>query len=131
MKKYIIIFVALLLVLAACSKQSSDVNTPSTSNSGTNKIEITSEGFSPSTLIISSGTTVIFTNKDSVKHWPASAAHPTHLVYPDSGGCIGSKFDACHGLNQGESWTFAFIHKGTWKYHDHLNPKLFGSITVE
>jgi len=101
--------------------------TPTTGNT----VEITSSGFSPNTLTINAGVTVIFVNKDSRSHWPASAVHPTHTVYPETGGCIGSKFDACKGLTQGETFSFTFNQKGTWKYHDHLNPGLTGTIIVQ
>ncbi|MBI2580683.1 cupredoxin domain-containing protein [Candidatus Woesearchaeota archaeon] len=98
-------------------------------------IEITATGFSPSPLTIKAGQTVTFVNKDTAQHWPASAVHPTHAVYPEPDGCIGSKFDACKGLAQGESFTFVFNEKGSWKYHDHLNccsdPAFFGTIVVE
>lgn len=96
-----------------------------------NTVEITAAGFSPSTLAIKAGGTVAFVNKDAAQHWPASAVHPTHAVYPETGGCTGSKFDACKGLAEGESFTFIFNEKGSWKYHDHLNPSLFGTIVVE
>jgi len=96
-----------------------------------NTVEITSSGFSPKILTINAGDTVVFANKDANVHWPASAFHPTHTVYPESGGCLGSKFDACKGLEQGESFSFEFNQKGSWKYHDHLNPSLSGTIVVE
>lgn len=105
----------------------------------TNKIEITASGFSPSAIKIKAGDTVTWTNKDSVPHWPATAAHPTHLVYPGSDikKCGTSEqlmiFDACKGLSTGESFSFKFDQKGDWKYHDHLNVRapFFGSVTVE
>ena len=96
-----------------------------------NTIEITSSGFNPKTLTITAGIEVTFVNKDSKPHWPASAVHPTHEVYPESGGCVSSKFDACRGLSQEESFSFVFNQKGTWRYHDHLNPSLRGTIIVE
>ena len=100
-----------------------------------NTVEITAAGFSPNTLTVKSGDAVVFVNKDTAQHWPASAAHPTHVVYPETGGCIGSKFDACKGLAEGESFEFVFNEKGSWKYHDHLNccsdPAFFGTIVVE
>ena len=74
---------------------------------------------------------VTFINKDSVPHWPASGEHPTHQDYPEEGGCIGSKFDACSGLKTGETYSFTFNEKGTWNYHDHLNSGLGGVIIVE
>lgn len=94
-------------------------------------VEITSSGFSPKTITISQGDSVTFTNTVSGKSWPASAVHPTHTVYPETGGCIGSKFDACQGLEMGESYTFTFDEVGTWNYHDHLSPSDTGKIIVE
>jgi Raf kinase inhibitor-like YbhB/YbcL family protein len=97
----------------------------------TKMVGITSSGFNPSSLTIKTGDTVVFQNNDTELHWPASAVHPTHTVYPESGGCIGSKFDACAGLAQSETFTFTFNQKGTWNYHDHLNPGLTGTVVVE
>ncbi|MBI2549848.1 hypothetical protein HYV83_01550 [Candidatus Woesearchaeota archaeon] len=98
-------------------------------------VMITATGFNPQTLTIKAGETVLFLNQDTEQHWPASAAHPTHVVYPEPGGCIGSKFDACKGLATGEPFMFTFNQKGSWKYHDHLNccsdPAFFGTIVVE
>lgn len=86
-------------------------------------IEITSSGFSPSTLTINSGEAVTFVNKDTRQHWPASNPHPVHTGY--------SGFDAKHGLNQGESYSFTFTRKGTFGFHDHLNPGNGGTIAVK
>lgn len=99
-------------------------------------IEITSSGFSPAKLTIPVGSKVTFINKDSIAHWPASNVHPTHTFYPGSsiGKCGTAEqsniFDACHGLAQGEGWSFVFNEKGSWPYHDHLNPSLGGVIEV-
>ncbi len=94
-------------------------------------VEIFSNGFVPNNLVVKKGDTVTFINRDTSEHWPASNIHPTHTLYPESGGCIGSKFDACRGLKSGESWSFTFDQKGTWGYHDHLHPNLRGTIIVE
>lgn len=88
-------------------------------------------GFKPDIMVLKAGDTVVWINNDTVPHWPASAAHPTHTVYPELGGCIGSKFDACHGLAFGEQWNFTFNIKGTWAYHDHLKPTTRGRLVVE
>ncbi len=102
---------------------------------GGNTVEITAAGFNPNTFTVQAGEAVVFVNKDATEHWPASAAHPTHVVYPEPGGCIGSKFDACKSLATGEPFMFVFNQKGSWKYHDHLNccsdPAFFGTIVVE
>ncbi|MBI2141023.1 hypothetical protein HYU16_01225 [Candidatus Woesearchaeota archaeon] len=102
---------------------------------GVRTVLITATGFNPQTLTIKAGETVLFLNQDTAQHWPASAVHPTHVVYPEPGGCIGSKFDSCKGLATGEPFMFTFNEKGSWKYHDHLNccsdPAFFGTIVVE
>ncbi|MBI4014849.1 MAG: hypothetical protein HY365_02760 [Candidatus Aenigmarchaeota archaeon] len=102
---------------------------------GAKIVDITPSGFSPAMLAIKEGDTVAFVNKDASAHQPASAMHPTHTVYPEGGGCIGSKFDACRPLAQGEHFDFTFTHKGEWRYHDHLNcctnTGFFGTIVVE
>lgn len=105
-------------------------------SSSTHDIEITSSGFSPRTLTINAGDTVTWTNKDSRRHWPASASHPTHTIYPGSsiskcGTSAESEiFDACRGLSAGESYSFIFSEKGTWQYHDHLSTSRTGTIIV-
>lgn len=94
-------------------------------------IDITPDGFSPRTLSIKVSDTIVFVNKDADPHWPASDIHPTHGVYPDKDGCIGSKFDACRGLNTGEAYEFTFLHEGSWCFHDHLMPGLTGCVDVQ
>ena len=94
-------------------------------------VEMTSAGFVPRVLEIRKGDTVKFVNNNSQARWPASAAHPTHTVYPEPEGCIGSKFDACAGISQGESFSFTFNEVGNWNYHDHLDPSATGTIKVQ
>lgn len=88
-------------------------------------------GYSPNPLTVKLGATVTFKNNSSLSMWTASAMHPTHAVYPTTGGCLGSTFDACKGILPGESWSFKFDVTGSWKYHDHLKPTVFGTIVVE
>lgn len=96
-----------------------------------NTVIYTDSGYSPTALKIKKGETVVFKNQSSRAMWPASAMHPTHRIYPTTGGCIGSAFDACAGVPSGGTWSFKFDISGTWKYHDHLNPGATGAITVE
>ena len=97
----------------------------------------TDTGYLPNTLKIEAGETVTFKNQSSQAMWPASDLHPTHRLYsgtslaehcPDT---EGTAFDACTGIQPGSSWSFTFNKKGTWKYHDHLNPSFTGTIIVE
>jgi len=100
-------------------------------------INITDSGFNPGEVTINSGDTVRFVNQGSQAHWPASAVHPVHELYPGSGisKCGTDQalfiFDACRGLSSGESFSFMFNAKGSWPYHDHLNPSLKGKIIVQ
>lgn len=79
-------------------------------------------GFSPSSITVAVGETVVFMNENSVDMWPASAPHPTHTDYPE--------FDAKKPVAPGNSYSFTFTRVGTWKYHNHLNPTHFGSVVV-
>lgn len=97
----------------------------------------TNSGYSPNSLRIKAGTTVVFKNESSLAMWPASAFHPTHTAYsgssltehcPDTNG---TALDACTGIQPGSSWSFTFNKKGSWRYHDHLNPAYVGTIIVE
>lgn len=135
----IISFLALLVIFTGCNTPVPEVTGE---NAGTdeelaagNTVAITAEGFSPKTLTVKAGTMVTFVNEDVNEHWPASAMHPTHMVYPGSGiqkcGTGEAIFDACKGLAQGESFSFTFDEIGSWKYHDHLNVPLTGTIVVE
>ncbi len=100
-------------------------------------INMTDSGFTPSEVSINAGDTVRFVNQSSLSRWPASAIHPIHELYPGSSiiKCqtteADSIFDACRGLNQGESFSFIFAVKGTWPYHDHLQSSMTGRIVVK
>ena len=96
-----------------------------------NIITYTDSGFSPGTITVAKGTTVIFKNKSSVDFYPASNPHPIHNGYPTTGGCAGSTFDACASIPPGGSWSFTMTSKGTWRYHDHWNAGRPGIIIVE
>lgn len=85
-------------------------------------VEITKEGFLPNDLTISVGTTVLFVNKDSVPHWPASGVHPTHEI------CKG--FDALAPVASGGSYSHTFKEAKVCPMHDHINPSIKGKITV-
>lgn len=86
------------------------------------EIRITASGFAPANVTVPQGTTVRFVNEDTVSHWPASAPHPAHTDL--------SGFDAGGELAKGEFYEFTFEKLGTWRYHDHANTSLRGSVTV-
>jgi len=86
-------------------------------------IVMTVNGFSPASVTINKGDTVKFTNNDSSPHWPASNPHPSHTDYPG--------FDALKPIPPNQSYSFQFERLGKFGFHDHLDPSLGGSITVE
>lgn len=94
-------------------------------------VTYTNSGYLPGTLTVKKGETVTFKNQSQKSMWTASAVHPAHRVYPTTGGCLGSTFDACSGIQPGASWSFKFDISGTWKYHNHLNPGDTGTVVVE
>ncbi len=81
------------------------------------------DGYVPNIFEIKAGQAVRFTNTTKSGRWPASNLHPTHKLYPE--------FDPKRALEPGESWTFTFRKKGTWRMHDHLYPYMKGTITVD
>ena len=85
-------------------------------------IDLTEEGFSPQTITIHKGDTVVFTSRLNERFWPASNPHPIHDIYP--------AFDPHKPIEPGASWSFQFNAIGTWNFHDHLNPYYKGTITV-
>lgn len=88
----------------------------------TSIIKMTPNGFEPQTTTVDENSTVYFVNQDKVDHWPASNIHPTHDIYPE--------FDPKKPIEPGESWLFKPKRAGEWKYHDHLNPHIRGTLVV-
>lgn len=78
---------------------------------------------SPDTITVKQGEMVKFLNQGLVPHQINSDPHPTHTIYPP--------LNSIGLLKQGEGRSMTFPDKGTYKYHDHLNPKLVGVIIVE
>ncbi|MDP2789851.1 MAG: cupredoxin domain-containing protein [bacterium] len=85
-------------------------------------VSITSSGFSPNTVTVKAGTVVTWTNSSGGDIRVASDPHPTHTDLP---GLDSST------LGNGDSYSFTFTKVGTWGYHDHLDPILKGSVTVQ
>jgi len=105
------------------TQQSPAPTTTTTKAMEENTITYTGTGFSPQSITVKPGTTVTFVNESSTDMWVASALHPTHLEL------LG--FDQLKGEGKGSTYSFTFEDVGTWKFHDHLNPKAFGSVIVE
>lgn len=99
-------------------------------------VEMTARGFSPKVVMVKAGQTVVFVNKDTADHRPASGPHPIHTGYPGSSAAKcgtaqqAETFDACAPIPPGSQYEFVFTHKGEWQFHDHLNPGTTGTLVV-
>ena len=103
--------------ISGCTKQTAQVPQ--------NAIQITFENgtYSPNVITIKLNQTITFINQSATDIWPASNIHPTHGIYPE--------FDPKKPVKQGNSWSFTFTKVGTWRFHDHLQPQITGTIIVE
>lgn len=109
--RFIVIFLLLLSVFSfavSCSKSSSD------NPAGTNEVLIQGFAFSPSTLTVTAGTTVTWTNKDAA----------THNVTSDN-----AVFSSGSMAN-GATFSFTFSDKGTFGYTCTIHPQMKGTIVV-
>lgn len=87
------------------------------------KVVYNSSGFAPKTITIKKGETVVFENKTGKSASVASDNHPDHLIYPE--------FDQYKTDQRGKTeFRFTFDKVGTWKYHDHLNASMGGTVVV-
>ncbi|MFZ1987805.1 MAG: plastocyanin/azurin family copper-binding protein [Minisyncoccia bacterium] len=97
-------------------------------------VTYTSTGFSPKTVTIKKGQSVIFVNKSGHSMWIGSDDHPAHTKYagterkahcPDT---TGTAFDQC---GVGDSYTFTFQQTGSWGYHNHTGAEDAGMVIVQ
>ncbi len=122
MKTRIILSLALVILLAACAPASTPTpttqpggNTSATqeTTNGTN-IQITNFTFSPADITVAVGTTVTWTNMDSV----------THTVVADDGTW------KSENIAQGGTYSHTFSQAGVYMYHCGVHPSMTGTITV-
>ncbi|MDD1654517.1 MAG: cupredoxin domain-containing protein [Methanomicrobiales archaeon] len=86
------------------------------------EVVIRNFAFEPATLTIPPGTTVIWTNEDTVPHLVASDPHPAHTDLPEL---------VSGTLSPGDSYRFTFTNTGNYGYHCDLHPSMTGTIVVE
>lgn len=86
-------------------------------------VRYTNTGFQPVNLTVPIGTMVEFVNQSKTTMWVASNVHPEHEILPT--------FDQFKEVPKGQSYMYTFDKKGSWAYHDHINPSFEGVITVE
>lgn len=86
-----------------------------------NTITIKNFAFTPATMTIAHGTTVIWLNQDS----------PEHQIINDASGsnAEGAIFKS-DPLTNGASYSFTFNIPGTYPYHCGIHPSMKGTIAV-
>lgn len=107
------------LLMGGCQQNSSPApaanqNTVSNQNAGQTAVTIQGMAFDKNNLTVSVGTTVTWTNQDSVPH----------TVTSDNG-----LFDSGN-FTKGQSYSFTFTKEGTYTYHCTVHPSMTGTVTV-
>lgn len=102
-------------------------------------VTVTYDGktYTPATVTIKSGDTIMFKNTSGKNMWVASDEHPTHTEYDGTSrsahcaaGYTGEKpFDQCKA--ESADYSFTFMKAGAIEFHDHLNPSVHGTVTVQ
>ena len=116
----ILFFLSVLTMSYGCSKSSMDIITGTGTGSkgsdgpGTNEVWIQDMAFNPSTITVTAGTTIKWTNKDAETHDVTST---TNL--------FGSG-----PMNTGDTYTRTFSASGTYTYYCTIHPSMTGSVTV-
>lgn len=106
---------ALILVSASCSKKDSTTDTTPGGTNTPGNISITSSSF-PSETKVKVGTTVKWTNNDSM----------AHTVTSDDG----TTFDSGN-LAVGSAFTYKATVAGTYNYHCNYHGGMTGTLIVE
>lgn len=97
------------------TSSNSTQNSSSTSQSA-HAVTISNFSFSPATLTVKKGTTVTWTNQDSVAHTVTETDGKTG---PDSA-----------SLGKGQTYSFTYTTAGTFTYHCKIHPDMTGTVTV-
>lgn len=85
------------------------------------EIILTENGFSPNAITIEVGTVIVWSNQSGSLATVDSSPHPEHTDNPLLN--LGE-------LSDGDKFSLVFDTVGTYKYHNHLDPTQFGTITV-
>lgn len=114
-----LIYLCFILAIAGlsdgCSKSSnSDTNPTGPTQPGANEVWIQDMAFNPSSITVTAGTTVKWTNKDAVTH------NVTSTTQVFSSGDMGN----------GATFTFQFNTAGTFPYTCTIHPTMTGTVIV-
>lgn len=110
-----LLITSILVIGAGCEQSQGTGSAVNIGGPQTYSVEIMDYAFSPQTLNIKTGDTVIWTNQDSIRH--------------DIKSNDGSFYSI--PLDTGEMYAFTFNTRGTFKYRCSLHPTMEGTIIVE
>lgn len=114
---------ALMILFSSGCKKNDTSNNPTAPGTGSNANEVVMQNsaFSPSSLTVTAGTTVTWTNKDSYNHTVTSGSPNA----PDG------KFDS-GVIGSNKTYSFRFDTKGTYSYYCKIHPEIMvGTIVVQ
>lgn len=86
-----------------------------------NTVTMENFAFNPSSITVKKGTTVTWTNKDSVAHQVSSDPYPSHTDLPGL---------FSNSLSQNQTYSFTFDKIGVFGYHCQIHPSMKGTVTV-
>jgi plastocyanin len=98
-------------------------HTPSPTPSGKasrNVVKLTANGFEPKTITIKSGESIFFDN--TIRMEIASDPHPSHTNNPELNSTL---------VAAGKGDLIKLTRKGTFGFHNHLNPAQRGTVIVQ
>lgn len=98
------------------SSSSNSSSTGSTTPTTTDAVTIQNFAFNPANITVKAGTTVTWTNKDSVAHTVTETDGQTG---PNSG-----------DVNPNSTYMFTFAKAGTYHYHCSIHTEMVGTVTV-
>jgi plastocyanin len=113
----IVVAVVVGIVVAVSGKNNDNMSSMTMNTVATNTVMIQNYMFSPMDIQVKVGTTVTWTNMDSVNHTVTADTNSTDAP---------SSMDIAHG----KSYSFTFKKAGTYTYHCFPHPFMHGAVKV-
>lgn len=118
MKTLFFISIFMLLLLTSCKDSPTD---PSNNNNNPgNEVSMINTAFSPASITVTAGTTVKWTNRESIIHTVTSGPEGSPSGMFDSG-----------NLGKDQTFSFKFDSAGTFPYHCLPHPGMTGVVIVQ
>ena len=118
-----VLVIAVLITMIGKPSTDTDVVEDAEGSDDAVTIEITPEGFEPEAIQIDAGTTVMWTNVDSVEHGLQANPYPEGTDLPE--------LNTDEPIAPGESYSFTFDETGDFGYHDKDDPTDNGEVIVQ